>query len=227
MSDAVSSADLSHVETWIFDLDNTLYPQRSGLFDLIDERMTAYIAAELKLDPIEAHRLQKSYFHSHGTTLSGLMAQHGFEPAAFLDYVHEIDLSRLVPDPALDHALGRLPGRCIVYTNGSQRHAERVLERLGIARHFAAIHDIAASGYCPKPHRVAYEGLIARHRIRPPRAAMFEDIARNLETPHALGMTTILVADAPSNAAHVHHTTQDLGGFLAKARIMPYERRRS
>jgi putative hydrolase of the HAD superfamily len=215
--------DFSHVETWIFDLDNTLYSEASDLFALIDERMTNFVAERFGLDRVRARSLQKAYLHSHGTTLSGLMEVHGVEPTEFLDYVHEIDLTRISHDAALAGALARLPGRRLVYTNGSKRHAERVLEKLGIANQFDAVHDIAQAGYRPKPYREAYEALLSRYAIAPARAAMFEDIARNLEVPHALGMTTVLVTGGPAEFAHVHHTTGNLADFLASAHIMSYE----
>ncbi|MFZ1989426.1 MAG: pyrimidine 5'-nucleotidase, partial [Alphaproteobacteria bacterium] len=199
--------------------------QASDFFPLIEERMTAFIADRLGLDRKRAYSLQKAYFHSHGTTLSGLMELHGIEPTEFLDYVHAIDLSRLSPDPALAAALARLPGQRLVYTNGSIAHAARVLDRLGIAGQFDDIHDITRANYRPKPYRDAYELLLARHAIEPSKAAMFEDVARNLEVPHALGMTTVLIGEAPAGLAHVHHTTENLAEFLASAHIMSYEQR--
>ena len=195
--------------------------------------MTLFVAERLKLDPVEARRLQKAYYHSHGTTLCGLMEVHGIEPLEFLDFVHEIDLSPISADAALAAGLARLPGRRLVHTNGSRSHAQRVLERLGIAGFFDAIHDIAASAFSPKPRRDAYDRLIAAHGVDPRSAAMFEDITRNLEVPHALGMTTILITGekpwerageaVPEPPIHVHHVTDDLAGFLAKARVMSYE----
>jgi len=230
-----SAPDLSHVETWIFDLDNTLYPGACNLFAQIDHRMTAFIAKELRLDPVAARTLQKAYYHSHGTTLSGLMAEHAIEPERFLAYVHDIDLAPVAADAALGAALARLPGRRIVHTNGSARHAERVLEKLGISDLFSCVQDITAGDYRPKPWPEAYQTLIARNAIAPKRAAMFEDIARNLEVPHALGMTTVLVLgdkpwekaedlEPPELPAHVHHTAADLAPFLAMARVISYER---
>lgn len=216
-------------ETWIFDLDNTLYSPRCNLFAEIDSRMTAFICRALALEPADARALQKDYYVSHGTTLRGLMDVHGLEPAAFLDYVHEIDLSGLVPDGALAAALFRLPGRRIVYTNGSARHARRVLEALDLATAFDEIVDIERAGYEPKPARAPLERLVAELGLRPASAAMFEDIARNLETPHALGMRTVLVrspehpdrdhiyehVEEDGRPAHVDHVTDDLAAFLA------------
>jgi len=228
MAAAPAPADLEHVETWIFDLDNTLYAASTGLFSQIDRRMTEFIAKKYRLDTESAGRMRHAYYLSHGTTLSGLMEAEGLEPHEFLAYVHDIDLSPLVPRPDLAAALTRLPGRRFVYTNGSHAHAERVMDKLGVLSLFEAIHDIAAARYCPKPQRAAYEALLAEHAIAPESAAMFEDMPRNLEAPHALGMTTVLVrghakwADLSEGArkpGHVHHFAPDLAQFLHQARV--------
>jgi putative hydrolase of the HAD superfamily len=224
-------AAFGHVEAWIFDLDNTLYPSRCNLFAQVDRRMTSFIADYLGVAEDEARRIQKDYYRDHGTTLNGLMRLHGLDPGAFLDFVHDIDLSVLEPAPALQEAIGALPGRRLVHTNGSRGHARRVMERLGIADAFDDIFAIECLDYMPKPETAAYERLIAATGITPGRAAMFEDIARNLEAPHMLGMTTVWVRpeidwsdarghspgkpDEPPGAAHVHHVTDDLATFLA------------
>ncbi|MCP1337763.1 pyrimidine 5'-nucleotidase [Futiania mangrovi] len=214
---------LAHVETWIFDLDNTLYPAECRLFDQVDRRMGAYICTLLDVAPDEARRIQKAYFREYGTTMNGLMLRHGIDPADFLEYVHDIDHSPVDPDPRLEAALARLPGRKLIYTNGSVRHAERVMERLGVAHHFEAIFDIVAGDYRPKPQPHGYEKLVKQHRVDPRGAAMFEDIARNLEAAHALGMTTVHVhtgddwAREGADAPHVHHRIDDLVAFLDAA----------
>jgi putative hydrolase of the HAD superfamily len=217
-----------HIETWVFDLDNTLYPASCRLFDQIDEKIGAFVAARLNVDTIEAHRLQKSFYREYGTTLRGLMEKHQVEPLEFLEFVHDIDHSPVVPDAYLDDVLHRLPGRKLVFTNGSVRHAEKVLDRIGITHHFGDIFDIVHAEYIPKPAIEPYRKFIARTGITPERSAMFEDIARNLEAPHVLGMTTVLVT-SPDNgaagelgtepaaeAAHVHHVTDNLPVFLAR-----------
>lgn len=205
-------------KVWIFDLDNTLYPAHSNLFDQIDQRMGSFIQSFLGLDATQARALQKRYFAAHGTTMRGLMANHGMEPHAFLDYVHDIDLSVLPPAQNLDAALERLPGRKIIFTNGSVRHAERITEHLGIARHFEAIFDIVASDYVPKPDATPYRTVVARYGITPGQATMVEDIARNLEPAAAMGMTTVWVrphkaVDAPV-PDYVHHLVDDLPDWL-------------
>ena len=211
---------LDHVEVWIFDLDNTLYPARCNLFDQIDRRMGAFIAALLEVDPVEARAVQKQYFHEHGSTLRGLMLEHGMEPRAFLDYVHDIDLTPVPPSPALDRALGRLKGRKLVFTNGSTRHAERVMGRLGITDHFEAVFDIAAADFLPKPDPIAYAKLVARFDIDPGVAAMVEDIPRNLKPAAALGMTTVWVpgtspwSQAGPDDDHIDHVVPDLADWL-------------
>ena len=215
-----ATPDLRHVETWIFDLDNTLYPASCNLFHQIDWRMTEFIAGRLELARDDARRLQKDLFRRHGTTLAGLMAEHALEPAPFLAFVHDIDLSPVAPAPDLDRALDALPGRKLVFTNGSVRHAENVLGRLGVARHFEALFDIAAAGYMPKPRPEPYRALLDRHAVDPRRALMAEDIARNLVPAAALGMTTLWVrgeadwASAGAEEDHVHFAADDLAAWL-------------
>ncbi|MBI1206990.1 MAG: pyrimidine 5'-nucleotidase [Azospirillum sp.] len=201
MTDLRPSPDLpppfAGVEVWIFDLDNTLYPAGCNLFAQVDRRIGDYVAACFGIAYDDARRLQKRLFREHGTTLRGLMIEHGVDPEPFLAFVHDIDITPVPPDPHLDAALGTLPGRKLVYTNGSSRHAEAVLGRLGIARHFEAIHDIAGAGWLPKPDPRAYAELVRRHRIAPARACMIEDIARNLVPASALGMTTVWLRSDP------------------------------
>lgn len=193
---------LAHVESWIFDLDNTLYSPGVRLFDQIDERMGTFIATLLEVDRTEARRIQKKYFHEHGTTLSGLMASHGVEPGEFLDYVHDIDLEILEEDRALAEALGDLPGRKFVFTNGDAPYAERVLAKLGLGESFDALHDIHAAGYAPKPDPASYDAMCAALDIDPERALFVEDMARNLRPAKALGMVTVWVNNGSERGAH-------------------------
>ena len=221
----------SHVETWVFDLDNTLYPPSCRLFDQIDRRMTQYISELLGLDPVEARKLQKRYYREYGTSLRGLMEVHGVDPHRFMEFVHDISHDALVPDPALKDAIAALPGKRYVLTNGSRAHAERCAASLGLADVFHDIFDVAAANFVPKPHRPLYESFVAYLGVKPAEAAMFEDLARNLEVPHALGMTTVLVLprgeDVPERAMHdedslkgphVDHVTDDLAAFLSDIR---------
>ena len=216
-----------HVETWIFDLDNTLYSSSCRLFDQIDERMGAFISRRLKVDRTEARRIQKQFFYQHGTTLRGLMTEHGVLPDEFLDFVHDIDHTPVPADPALAAALQALPGRKLVFTNGTVAHADKVLARLGLVGHFSGIFDIVHADYIPKPALGPYEKFLRDHAVEARRAAMFEDIARNLEVPHRLGMTTVLVSHPGNDDAeivngrdagaweHVHHRTDNLASFLS------------
>ncbi len=212
--------DFSHVTTWIFDLDNTLYPASCGLFDLIDERMGAYIQRLLACDPVEARRVQKAHFHEHGTTLAGLMKHHGVDPHHFLTDVHDIALDRLVPDARLASGLGRLPGRKLIFTNGDAPYARRVLDRLGIAGHFAELHDIHAAGLRPKPDAHGYRLLLDRFAIDPARAVMAEDMVQNLKPAKMLGLTTVWVDNGSERGNHGHHpdfvdhTIGDVGEWL-------------
>ncbi len=215
--------DLAHVESWIFDLDNSLYPASCDLFTLIDERMGAYIQRLLNVDAMEARRVQKSYFHAHGTTLAGLMAAHGVDPHDFLDFVHDIDLARLAADPALVAALDRLPGRKFVFTNASEAYARRVLDKLGLANAFDGMHDIHAMAYVPKPDPSAYAAICVRHGIDPSRALFADDMARNLEPAKALGMTTLWLDNGSEQAGPVaapdfiDYRAADIGEWLATA----------
>lgn len=227
MSLPVSSPRFAGIDTWVFDLDNTLYPADHDLWPQIDARMKSYIAQHLDMTPDDAFKLQKEYYRRYGTSLRGLMIEHKIDPGAFLAHVHDIDLSGLAPEPALGAAIAALPGRKMVYTNGSERHARNVLERLGIAGQFDAIHDIVAADFHPKPTAEAYQRFLAAHGVVPTRAVMFEDLARNLEVPARLGMATVLVVTPGHSGAgreswelegreapHVGHVTDDLEGFL-------------
>ena len=189
----------SDIDTWVFDLDNTLYPPRSNLFAQIDQRMGAFIADLLNVAPQEAKRIQKEYYRVHGTTLHGLMVEHGVDPHAFLDFVHDIDHSPIEPDPALGGILSELPGRKFVLTNGSVAHAGAVMARLGIADHFEDVFDIVAADFKPKPDRAPYDMFLSRYGIEPKRAAMFEDLPRNLAVPKVLGMKTVLILPEPGH----------------------------
>jgi putative hydrolase of the HAD superfamily len=206
-------------EYWIFDLDNTLYPADCDLFSQIDVRMGAFISAHFGIDRIEARKLQKRYYHEHGTTLAGLMANDGVHPDAFLDFVHDIDVTPVPPSPDLRDALAQLPGRRFVYTNGSVKHAENVMERLGVTEMFDGIYDIIAADYRPKPDPEPYRDFVRIFNIEPQRAVMVEDIARNLEPAHAMGMGTVLIRTArydhtSGDDDHIHHIADDLMDWL-------------
>lgn len=216
-----SIAAVAHIDTWIFDLDNTLYPASSNLFALIDARMGAYIGRLLGCDAVEARRIQKSYFREHGTTLAGLMTEHGVEPRHFLDDVHDIALDRLVPDAQLAAAIAALPGRKLVFTNGDVDYAARVLEALRLAHLVEGVHDIHAMNYRPKPAPQAYTEMCDRFAIDPKRALFAEDMVRNLAPAKALGMTTLWVDNGSEQAggsacpSFVDHRTTDLTQWLS------------
>ena len=211
---------LAHVDSWIFDLDNSLYPPSCDLFALIDIRMGEFIQRLLGCGPEEARRVQKAHFLEHGTTLAGLMGEHGVDPHEFLDFVHDIDLARLAADPALVAALDRLPGRKFIFTNADEGHATRVLERLGLANAFDGLHDIHAMQYVPKPNPPAYAALCARHAIDPKRALFVDDMARNLAPAKALGMVTVWLDNGSekgghdSDAASIDYVASSLGEWF-------------
>jgi putative hydrolase of the HAD superfamily len=213
--------DLRQAETWIFDLDNTLYPASCNLFAQVDQHIGEFIAGLLKVETDEAYRIQKQYFRDYGTSLRGLMIHHDVDPRLFLDFVHAIDVTPVQPSPALDRALGLLPGRKIVFTNGSAKHAENVMARLGVSHRFDAVFDIVAADYFPKPEPFIYDLLVRRHWIDPKQAVMVEDLAKNLLPAHEMGMATVLVRHAAdwaqdgADAVHVHHATDDLVAWLS------------
>ena len=217
------------IETWVFDLDNTLYPHDLNLWQQIDDRIREFVANFLSVTKEDAFALQKDYYKRYGTTMRGLMAEHGMKPDDFLEFVHQIDHSPLTPNPELGAAIERLPGRKLILTNGTRKHAEAVMRRLDIHHHFEDVFDIAAADLDPKPLPQVYDRFLHKHGVDPARAAMIEDLARNLEVPHALGMTTVLVVPPATRevfregwelegreAAHVDHVTDDLAGFLRK-----------
>lgn len=217
----MSAPDLTHIDVWVFDLDNTLYPAECEYMALIEGRMTDFVIRQTGLDRDAARALQKSYFHEHGTTLAGLMANHGIDPQAFLDEVHEVSMDRLLPDADLRAAVARLPGRRLVFTNGGSRHAERVLRRLEIDDLFEAVFHLEAADFVPKPNLATYHALTSRHAVDPACSAFFEDSEKNLKPAFEIGMTTVMVgpkAEA-SSADFVHHRTRHLTPFLNAALI--------
>jgi putative hydrolase of the HAD superfamily len=219
MHDITDAAE-PQIEAWVFDLDNTLYPASCNLFTQIDTRMREFIADLLGLEQDEAYKLQKRFFKEYGTTLRGLMDIHGLPPEEFLDYVHEIDLSPVDANPALNSALEALPGRKIIFTNADTGHADRVMERLGIGHHFEEVFDIVAADYVPKPNPGVYQILLDRYGLDPKKSVMVEDIARNLQPAADLGMTTVWIkSDSPfgnwgADGDYIHHVVDDLVDWL-------------
>lgn len=210
----------SHIRDWIFDLDNCLYPASTGLFALIDERMGAYIQRVLDCDPAEARRVQKHHFHTHGTTLAGLMREHEIDPHEFLGDVHDIPLDRVESDARLGRLLPQLPGRRFIFTNGDAPYARRVLERIGVGEHFQDLHDIHTSSYRPKPDPHGYGLLCERFGIDPKHALLADDMVQNLVPAKALGMTTVWVDNGSERGNHgydegiVDHRIADVGEWL-------------
>jgi putative hydrolase of the HAD superfamily len=221
--------DFRHIRSWIFDLDNTLYRADNGIFAQIEARMTDYVMAFLKLGRVEAYARQKELYRVYGTTLNGLMREHGAEPDAYLHYVHDIDLSSLVPDAALAKAIARLPGRRFVFTNGCRDHAARILDRLEMTGLFDAVWDIRSMDFAPKPEPRAYASVMEAAGVSATTAAMFDDIARNLVPARAMGMTTVwLKTEAPWGkhgplmdvaSGDIDHETDNLTRFLHTIRI--------
>jgi putative hydrolase of the HAD superfamily len=212
-------APLDHIRNWIFDLDNTLYPASANLFQQIDDRIGAYVADRFGVDRDEAHRIQKGYFHAHGTTLAGLMAEHGVDPHDYLGKVHDIELDHVGANEALAAAIARLPGEKFIFTNADAAYAGRVLDRLGLGESFAGIHDVHACGYVPKPHPDAYDGMCRAFGIDPAASLFADDMARNLKPAHAIGITTLWIDNGSEQGADpdrsfIDFTTSDLTRWL-------------
>ncbi|MEY4697931.1 MAG: hypothetical protein RIT14_2359 [Pseudomonadota bacterium] len=205
-----------HIRTWVFDLDNTLYPPHMRLFDQIEQRMTDWVMQALKVDRTEADHLRATYWKKHGTTLAGLMREHDIDPLPYLAHVHDIDFSVLTPDPDLARRIAALPGRRIVYTNADAPYARRVLAARGLEGLFDAVYGVEHAGFRPKPERAAFEMVFAADGLDPTRAAMFEDDARNLAAPHEMGLRTVHIAPEPEPAPHIHHHDADLSAFLGR-----------
>ena len=229
LRDQPDLAQFSAIRSWIFDLDNTLYPRHSNLFAQVDVRIRDYVQRFLSLEPDAAQVLQRDYYRRYGTTLRGLILEHGIAPDDFLEYVHDIDHSPVMPDPVLAAAITRLPGKRYILTNGSRPHAEKVMARLGLGADFEDIFDIVRADLLPKPHPDTYARFLAESGVAPGEAAMFEDLARNLEVPKDLGMATVLIvprgtepilAEAweteGSEGEHIDYLTDDLGAFLTR-----------
>ena len=232
MSSQPDPSRFAHIRDWVFDLDNTLYPHHSNLFAQIDVKMTAYMSNLLQVSQEEARVLQKELYRDFGTTLNGLIRTHDIDPDDFLQKVHDIDYSWLSPDPDLGEAIRALPGRKFIFTNGDRGHAERTARQLGILDHFDDIFDIVAAGLTPKPAAETYDKFTQLHKVAGPDAVMFEDLARNLEVPKRLGMTTVLIVPRnfeptfseiwerdPGQEDDVDYVTDDLAGFLRA--VMP------
>lgn len=228
--DPAPGPDLTHISHWVFDLDNTLYPSNAPVMSQVDKRMTQYVARLLGLPETEARAVQKHYWRTYGTTLSGLIAHHDIDRSDFLDFVHDIDASVLAPDTVLAGRIAALPGTRLVYTNGSRRHAENLLGRLGLTHLFDDIFDVEAAGFTPKPHREAFNRFTARYTLPVPQSVFFEDSVRNLKTAHEMGFTTVLVrakdgardeesAGPGEHPEHVHYAVDCLATFLGEVRV--------
>jgi putative hydrolase of the HAD superfamily len=214
------AADLSHIDTWLFDLDNTLYPLETGLGVDISDRITSYVAQLTGLRRDEARALQKRYLDQHGLTLKGLMLHHDVDPHEFHQAFADLSLEVLARDHGLIAAIGRLPGRRLIFTNADAGHARRVMDHLALSALFDEVFHIESAGFVPKPDPESFRRLIAAHAIEPRTTAFFEDRAINLEPAAALGMTTVLVGlDAADNTDRfVTYRTPRLAAFLAEAR---------
>ena len=210
------------INTWIFDLDNTLYSADSGIFQQVHKLMGEFISKNLKMDIVEAKKLQSKYYKQHGTTLRGLMDNHGVEPDYFLDEVHKLDYSIVGPDEILNKELEKIQGRKIIYTNANKKHVVDVLERINLANFFDEIFDIKMANYIPKPELKPYEQIINLFNIKPESSAMFDDIAKNLVPAKKVNFTSVWIDagyenfsdDIKASREYLDFSTRDLSLFL-------------
>lgn len=217
MSAPAVAPAFAHVRDWVFDLDNTLYPAASSIYEAVEARMTAYIARALALDAAMAAELREHYFHQYGATVVGLVREHGLNGADFLAVTHDVEPDMLAADVALNALIAALPGRRIVFTNAGEAYAHRVLERIGLSDQVEHVCHIESAGFCAKPEAAAYAALVRQvEGIDPRRSVLVEDTLRNLGPAHEMGFTTVLVgavhpAPLPD---YVDFYAHDLTAFL-------------
>jgi len=209
--------DFSDVRSWVFDMDDTLYPREQGLMGLVQKRINAFVVEAVGMAPEEASILQRQFLDEHGTTLAGLMANYAVDTERFLREVHDVPLDGVEPNPRLAEQLKALPGKCWVFTNGARDYAHRVLERIGIADCFDGVFAIEDGDLTPKPNPATFRRMLARFDIDPCRAAFFEDTPKNLEPAKALGMRTVLIGDGHGKplGPHIDVVASDLLDFLS------------
>ena len=218
--------EIKNVKFWIFDLDNTLYPSYTNLFSKIDKLMASFITENLNVSNEEAIQIKNDYFKKHGTTLNGLMKYHNIDPHHFLEFVHNIDYSFLNKNEKLNNEIKNLPGKKIIFTNGSRKHAKNVVSNLQLDENLFSIFDIVDCEFIPKPERFPYERLIKKYEIIPEQSIFFEDIARNLKPAHDLGMKTGWVINEDNWAKeghdedHVHFKIKQLDHFLEQCNLL-------
>ena len=210
------------INTWIFDLDNTLYSADSGIFQQVHQLMGEFISNNLNLEISEAKKLQSKYYKQHGTTLRGMMDNHGVDPDHFLDEVHRLDYSIVGPNQLLNDELEKLEGRKIIYTNANEKHVLDVLKRINLSDYFDEIFDIKLANYIPKPEIKPYEQIIELFKIDASRSAMFDDIAKNLVPAKKVGFTPVWIDagyenfsdDIEASRDYLDYQTRNLSLFL-------------
>tara|TARA_B100000745_G_C20125041_1_gene385316 strand:+ start:740 stop:1414 length:675 start_codon:yes stop_codon:yes gene_type:complete len=211
------------IDTWIFDLDNTLYSADSGIFQQVHKLMGNFIVEHLNVNINEAKTIQRKYYKKHGTTLRGLMDNHGIDPDSFLEEVHNLDYSIVSPNLKLAKNLENLNGKKFIFTNANKKHADIILDKLQITNIFEGIFDIKMANYIPKPEIQTYEKLIETYNINPSKTIMFDDIAKNLVPASKIGFTTVWIDvghenfsdDIASSKKYLDHQTKDLSNWLS------------
>ena len=212
------------IDTWIFDLDNTLYSADSGIFQQVHDLMGKFVSKHLNVKIKKAKEIQRKYYKQHGTTLRGMMDNHGVDPEYFLKEVHKLDYSIVDSNKKLNEELKKLKGRKIVYTNANLQHALDVLDRIELSNFFDYIFDIKMANYIPKPDLQPYKQIIKDFNLNPSTSAMFDDIAKNLVPAKKVGFTSIWIDvgyenfsdDIKASKEYLDFKTKDLSVFLEK-----------
>jgi putative hydrolase of the HAD superfamily len=214
--------ELKKIKYWLFDLDNTLYSGDTKVFDQVDKKMSLFISNKLNVSIEEAKKIQKNYFHEYNTTLNGMIKNHKINAEEFLEFVHDVDLTFLKEDLALQNELTNLVGKKYIFTNGSKAHASNVTKRIGIQNHFDGVFDIVDSDFMPKPSIEPYKKIIQKYGIDPEYCIFIEDIARNLKPAYELGMKTVWIKNNEpwaaefSNENFINYKTDNLSDFLRR-----------
>ena len=190
---------------WIFDLDNTLHDARVHIFPSMHTQIQNYLKRQFGLNDEDAGRMRRDFWLRYGTTLAGLMRHHGTDPRHFLAETHVFPelADMVVRENALKHALARLGGTRLVFSNAPRHYVEEVLRAIRLRRFFDAVYTIEDTGYRGKPHARGFHRLLRNHDLDPHRCALIDDILDNLLAAHRLGMSTVWVSPVGRRAPYV------------------------
>ena len=190
---------------WIFDLDNTLHDARPHIFPSMHVQINDYIKRKFSVDEEGANEIRAGFWAKYGTTLSGLMRHYGTDPREFLNATHQFPElgDMLVHENALRHALMRLGGRKLVFSNAPRHYVEQVLGAMGVRRYFDAVYSIESTRYRPKPSSAGFHVLMRAHKLDPHRCVFVDDMLENLRAAKRLGIATVWVSHGVTKPRYV------------------------